>query len=187
MYVPSCVLPFKCLFDPIYKGPRSNFFWTPDPPDPTTTTTTTTLPLLGGMWRRPLQRKEWSSSQGTYKHTYIQTNIQMDIATLWLNQPSGPIQWKSIRLQTVSGNDVVGKTANSFVCSDTSNGRYIKLQKKFNYSNCNALNITELSCTESHTTLLVIAVYVAQITLCRKYFGCPPHTSPIMHLCILVE
>ena len=26
MYITSCEVPFKCLFAPIYKGPRSNFF-----------------------------------------------------------------------------------------------------------------------------------------------------------------
>ena len=45
------------------------------------------------LWRRPLQCKEMSSSQGTYR----QTDRHTDIATLWLNRHSGPIQWTSFQ------------------------------------------------------------------------------------------
>ena len=34
------------------------------------------------------------TQEGIYIHTHIQTDRQTDIATLWLNRPSGPIQWK---------------------------------------------------------------------------------------------
>ena len=35
-------------------------------------------------------------------HTYIQTYIHTNIATLWLNWPSGPIQWKQCAQQSSS-------------------------------------------------------------------------------------
>ena len=58
--------------------------WHMTPTQPLHTHTHPT-PIFGGMWRRPLQWKERSSSQGTHIHTDRQT----DIATLWLNRPKG--------------------------------------------------------------------------------------------------
>ena len=47
------------------------------------------------LWRRPLQCKEMSSLQETYRHADVHTYTHTDMATLWLNRPSGSIQWKS--------------------------------------------------------------------------------------------
>ena len=60
---------------------------TPTQPPPHTHTP---HPKFGGMWRRPLQKNctRW------HILTNKQTDKQTDMATLWLNRPSGPIQWK---------------------------------------------------------------------------------------------
>ena len=46
------------------------------------------------MW--PVGQWEASKNIEWRGQTHRQTNRQTDIATLWLNRPSGPIQWKSI-------------------------------------------------------------------------------------------
>ena len=66
------------------------------------------------LWANERPRKKLHG-EGTHRQTDNQTNRQTDIATLWLNRPSGPIQWKSRIRETLNLlTDADHRTDNNF-------------------------------------------------------------------------